>query len=79
MRLRSLSLRHFRNVGFASLAFSGRQQFLVGGNGQAEVLDVQKRVGDLWAHHARVATGALKVGDDLADRAQAFVSAWQQP
>ena len=29
-------------------------------------LDVQKRVGDLHAHHARVEKGELKVGDDLA-------------
>lgn len=36
MRLRSLTLRHFRNVGFAALEFSGRQQFLVGGNGQGK-------------------------------------------
>lgn len=36
MRLRSLTLRHFRNVGFAALELSGRQQFLVGGNGQGK-------------------------------------------
>lgn len=36
MRLRSLSLRHFRNVGFAAFEFSGRQQFLLGGNGQGK-------------------------------------------
>jgi len=36
MRLRSLSLRHFRNVGFAALEFSGRQHFLLGGNGQGK-------------------------------------------
>src|SRR3954470_15836548 len=36
MRLRSLTLRHFRNVGFATLEFSGRQQFLVGANGQGK-------------------------------------------
>src|SRR5882757_4948579 len=36
MRLRSLTLRHFRNVGFAALEFSGRQQFLVGANGQGK-------------------------------------------
>ena len=36
MRLRKLSLRHFRNVGFAALEFSGRQQFLLGGNGQGK-------------------------------------------
>ncbi len=36
MRLRKLTLRHFRNVGFAALEFRGRQQFLVGANGQGK-------------------------------------------
>ncbi|MDO8542430.1 MAG: DNA replication and repair protein RecF [Opitutaceae bacterium] len=36
MRLRKLTLRHFRNVGFAALEFSGRQQFFVGRNGQGK-------------------------------------------
>ncbi len=36
MRLRTLTLRHFRNVGFATLEFSGRQHFLVGGNGHGK-------------------------------------------
>jgi DNA replication and repair protein RecF len=36
MRLRSLTLRHFRNVGFATLDFSGRQHFLTGPNGQGK-------------------------------------------
>ncbi len=36
MRLRKLSLRHFRNVGFAALEFSGRQHFLLGANGQGK-------------------------------------------
>lgn len=36
MRLRQLTLRHFRNVGLAKLSFSGRQQFLVGANGQGK-------------------------------------------
>lgn len=36
MILRKLTLRHFRNVGFATLEFSGRQQFLVGANGQGK-------------------------------------------
>ena len=36
MRLRQITLRHFRNVGFAALKFSGRQQFLVGSNGQGK-------------------------------------------
>jgi DNA replication and repair protein RecF len=36
MRLRKLTLRHFRNVGLATLEFSGRRQFLVGANGQGK-------------------------------------------
>lgn len=36
MRLRKLTLRHFRNVGFAALEFRGRQQFLLGANGQGK-------------------------------------------
>ncbi|HVS53729.1 MAG TPA: DNA replication and repair protein RecF [Opitutaceae bacterium] len=36
MRLRKLTLRHFRNAGFAALAFAGRQQFFVGANGQGK-------------------------------------------
>jgi DNA replication and repair protein RecF len=36
MRLRKLTLRHFRNIGFATLEFSGRQQFLLGANGQGK-------------------------------------------
>lgn len=36
MRLRQLTLQHFRNVKLAALAFSGRQQFFVGANGQGK-------------------------------------------
>lgn len=36
MRLRKLTLRHFRNVGFAAVEFNGRQQFLLGANGQGK-------------------------------------------
>lgn len=36
MRLRKLTLRHFRNVGFAALELQGRQQFLIGANGQGK-------------------------------------------
>ncbi len=36
MRLRKLTLRHFRNVGFAALEFSGRLHFLLGANGQGK-------------------------------------------
>jgi DNA replication and repair protein RecF len=36
MRLKKITLRHFRNVGFAALVFSGRQQFLLGANGHGK-------------------------------------------
>lgn len=36
MRLRKLTVRHFRNIGFATLECTGRQQFLVGANGQGK-------------------------------------------
>ncbi|HZQ00297.1 MAG TPA: alanine--tRNA ligase [Reyranella sp.] len=37
----------------------------VAGGGEAEILDVQKMVGDLWVHHASVDKGEIKVGDDV--------------
>ncbi len=36
MRLRRITLQHFRNIAFAELAFDGRQQFFVGANGQGK-------------------------------------------
>ena len=48
MRLRKLTVRHFRNVGFAALEFSGRQQFLVGANGQGKT-NLLEAVGFLTA------------------------------
>lgn len=36
MRLRHLTLRHFRNIPLAELALRGRQQFLLGANGQGK-------------------------------------------
>ncbi|MBN9087578.1 MAG: alanine--tRNA ligase [Reyranella sp.] len=50
-------------------AESGGQQGdngrFAGGNGEAAILDVQKMVGDLHAHHATVEKGGIKVGDDV--------------
>ncbi len=50
-------------------AESGGQQGdngrFVGVNGEAAILDVQKMVGDLHAHHAQVDKGEIKVGDDV--------------
>jgi alanyl-tRNA synthetase len=37
----------------------------VASGGEAEILDVQKMVGDLWIHHADIAKGEIKVGDDV--------------
>jgi alanyl-tRNA synthetase len=36
-----------------------------GAGGEAEISDVQKVLGDLHIHHAKVASGGLKVGDDV--------------
>jgi DNA replication and repair protein RecF len=36
MHLRSLTLQHFRNIPLAALAFRGRQQFLLGANGEGK-------------------------------------------
>ena len=36
MRLRRITLQHFRNIPLAELAFEGRQQFFVGANGQGK-------------------------------------------
>jgi alanyl-tRNA synthetase len=50
-------------------AESGGQQGdtgrFVGAGGEAAILDVQKMVGDLHAHHATVDKGELEVGDDV--------------
>jgi alanyl-tRNA synthetase len=37
----------------------------VGAGGEAAISDVQKRVGDLHAHHAKIEKGEIKVGDDV--------------
>ncbi|MBN9490303.1 MAG: alanine--tRNA ligase [Alphaproteobacteria bacterium] len=37
----------------------------VGPSGEAEIVDVHKMVGDLHAHHAKIAKGEIKVGDDV--------------
>ncbi|MPZ30286.1 MAG: alanine--tRNA ligase [Rhodospirillales bacterium] len=37
----------------------------VGSGGEAAIADVQKRAGDLHAHHATITKGELKVGDDV--------------
>jgi len=37
----------------------------VGPSGEAEIVDVHKMVGDLHAHHAKIAKGEIKIGDDV--------------
>ncbi|MCX6956448.1 MAG: DNA replication/repair protein RecF [Verrucomicrobia bacterium] len=62
MHLRKLTLRHFRNVGFAALEFSGRQQFLIGANGQGKT-NLLEAAGFLTALRSfRAADNKLLVG-----------------
>jgi len=62
MRLRKLTLRHFRNVGFAALELQGRQQFLVGANGQGKT-NLLEAAGFLTALRSfRAAENKLLVG-----------------
>lgn len=62
MRLRKLTLRHFRNVGFATLEFTGRQQFLIGANGQGKT-NLLEAAGFLTALRSfRAADNKLLIG-----------------
>lgn len=62
MRLRKLTLRHFRNVGFATLELAGRQQFLLGANGQGKT-NLLEAAGFLTALRSfRAADNKLLVG-----------------
>ena len=73
MRLRKLTLRHFRNVGFAALEFSGRQHFLVGGNGQGKT-NLLEAAGFLTALRSfRTTDNKLLVGHRQHCAALAFV------
>ena len=73
MRLRKLTVRHFRNVGFAALEFSGRQQFLVGGNGQGKT-NLLEAAGYLTALRSfRTAENKLLIGHGQHTAAIAFV------
>jgi DNA replication and repair protein RecF len=67
MRLRSLTLRQFRNVGDAALAFAGRQQFLVGANGQGKT-NLLEAAGFLTALRSfRTTDGRLLIGHGQAE------------
>src|SRR4051812_17675875 len=73
MRLRKLTLRHFRNVGFATLEFSGRQHFLVGANGQGKT-NLLEAAGFLTALRSfRTTENKLLVGHGQHCAALAFV------
>jgi DNA replication and repair protein RecF len=65
MRLRKITLRHFRNVGFAALEFTGRQHFLVGANGQGKT-NLLEAAGFLTALRSfRAADNKLLIGHML--------------
>ena len=68
MRLRKLTLRHFRNVGFAALEFRGRQHFLVGANGQGKtnLLEALYLAGTLRSFRAGKTQEMIRHGAQLA-------------
>jgi DNA replication and repair protein RecF len=73
MRLRKLSLQQFRNVGFASLALAGRQQFLVGANGQGKT-NLLEAVGFLTALRSfRTTDNKILIGHGQKEAAIACV------
>lgn len=72
MRLRKLTLRHFRNVGFAALEFSGRQHFLIGRNGQGKT-NLLEAAGMVTALRSfRAADNTLLIGHGQHCAALAF-------
>jgi DNA replication and repair protein RecF len=73
MRLRKLTLRHFRNVGFATLEFRGRHHFLVGANGQGKT-NLLEAAGFLTALRSfRTTDNKLLVGHGQHCAALAFL------
>lgn len=73
MLLRKITVRHFRNVGFAALEFSGRQQFLLGANGQGKT-NLLEAAGFVTALRSfRTADNKLLVGHGQQCAALAFV------
>lgn len=73
MRLRKLTLRHFRNVGFAALEFSGRKHFLLGPNGQGKT-NLLEAAGFVTALRSfRTTDNKLLVGHGQHCAALAFV------
>lgn len=73
MRLRKLTLRHFRNVGFAALEFSGRQHFLIGSNGQGKT-NLLEAAGFVTALRSfRTTENKLLIGHGQRSAALAFI------
>ncbi len=73
MRLRKLTLRHFRNVGFSALELQGRQHFLLGGNGQGKT-NLLEAAGFLTALRSfRTTENKLLIGHGQQCAALAFV------
>jgi DNA replication and repair protein RecF len=73
MRLRKLTVRHFRNIGFAALDFAGRQHFLLGANGQGKT-NLLEAAGFLTALRSfRSADHRLLIGHGEQCAALAFV------
>src|SRR3954470_21960252 len=73
MRLRKLTLRHFRNIGFAALEFEGRQQFLIGANGQGKT-NLLEAAGFLTALRSfRTTDNKLLIGHSQHCAAIAFI------
>ncbi|MBL9203398.1 MAG: DNA replication and repair protein RecF [Opitutaceae bacterium] len=73
MRLRKLTVRHFRNAGFGALEFSGRRHFLVGGNGQGKT-SLLEAAGLITALRSfRTADNKLLIGHGQPCAALAYV------
>ena len=72
MRLRRISLQQFRNVPLASLELAGRQQFLVGPNGQGKT-NLLEAVGFVTALRSfRTPDNRLLIGHDQPEAAVAL-------
>src|SRR4051812_42295132 len=72
MRLRRISLQHFRNIPFAELELSGRQQFFVGPNGQGKT-NLLEAIGFMTALRSfRTADSKLLIAHGQAEAGLAF-------
>lgn len=72
MRLRRITLQHFRNITAADLVLTGRQQFFVGANGQGKT-NLLEAIGLLTALRSfRTADSRLLIAQGQAEAAVAF-------